>query len=76
MEKEIKHITRKELGWMNRNIDLNKWKKDNAKKVILIVDNRYRIFVDGMSTNVEKEDNPMVSLTESKMPQYIHDFVF
>ena len=76
MDKEIKHITRKELGWMVENINLNKWKKDNAKKVILIIDNRYRIFIDGLNTNAEKEEYPMIPLKESKMPQYIHSFVF
>lgn len=76
MDKQLKHITRKELGWMIKNLDLNKWKKDKAKKVILIVDNRYRIFVDGQYTTCEKEDNSMIALKESEMPQYIHDFVF
>jgi uncharacterized protein YjhX (UPF0386 family) len=76
MDKELKHITRKELGWMVRNINLTKWKKDKAKKLILVVDNRYRIFIDGQHTFVEKENNPMIALKESEMPQYIHQFVF
>lgn len=76
MDKEIKNITRKELGWMIKNLDINKYKKDKAKKVILIVDNRYRIFIDGLHTTAEREDNPMIVLKESQMPQYIHDFVF
>ena len=59
-EKEIKHITRKELGWRNKNFNINKWTKDNAKKVILIVDNRYRIFGDGLNTTIEREDNPII----------------
>jgi len=76
MEKKIKHITRKELAWMTKNLDLHKWQKDNAKKIILIVDNRYRIFVDGLETTAEREDNPMIALKESEMPRYLHDFVF
>ena len=74
MEKEIRFITRKELKELCKNS--SRFKEENSGKLILIVDNRYRIFVNGGKTEVERENNPMVSLYESQMPQYIYDFVF
>lgn len=73
MDKEVKHITitRKELEKLSAS-----YKKENAGKVVLIVENRYRIFVDGLYTSAERENDPMVTLREGEMPQYVRDFVF
>ncbi|KKM66275.1 hypothetical protein LCGC14_1482850 [marine sediment metagenome] len=68
MTNTIMHITRKDLK------DLST--RDFNEKTILIVDNKYRILVDGLHTTAEKEDNPMIALKESQMPSYIKNFVF
>lgn len=74
MNKKIRHITRKELKELCK--IKHDFQKENSNKLILIVDNRYRIFIEGLKTYAEREDKPMISLKESEMPQYIYDFVF
>ncbi len=73
MNKEIIHITSKELKKIfNEN---PRYHLDNAGKVILIVNNRYRIFMNGLDTEAEREDNPMIRLKVRQAPQYIRNII-
>ena len=61
------YLTRKDLK--------GKCSRDFKKGDLLII-GKYRVYIDGLFTYAEHDDNPMIKLKEYKIPTYIRDIVF
>lgn len=63
----MKELNRKELK--------GKTKRDFKDGTIIRV-GKYMIFIKGLNTRAESDNNPMIPLKEYEMPRYIRDIVF